>query len=168
MLPLNLWAPDSLLVCLSDNMQADAPPSVTLHATCVAVARHGMLIQGASGSGKSALALQLMGFGATLVADDRVQIWRDGSRVMAGAPTGLPELIEARHFGLLKAKLGSPVPLIAVVDLNQLETTRLPGRVHQQFLGLKLPCFRRVDGPHFAPALMQYLKAGALDPDASV
>lgn len=145
---------------------------LTLHATCVAVAGRGLLIQGASGSGKSGLALQMMAYGAHLVADDRVEIWlqRDQvnkvSQVMAGAPDGLPHLIEARHVGLLRATLHAPVPLCAVVDLDRLATKRLPVQVRTTVLDQKLPLFHRVDSAHFAAALMQYLKAGALDPDA--
>jgi len=47
--------------------------TTTIHASCVAVDGKGLLITGASGSGKSALALQLMAFGAHLIADDRVK-----------------------------------------------------------------------------------------------
>ncbi len=43
-----------------------------VHASCVAFGGAGVLILGPSGSGKSALALALMGLGAALVADDRV------------------------------------------------------------------------------------------------
>ena len=50
------------------------PPSapLILHATAVAVAGRGLLIRGASGSGKSGLALEMMARGAQLVSDDRV------------------------------------------------------------------------------------------------
>ena len=44
---------------------AACPDGEILHASCVAVAGRGLLIAGASGSGKSALALDLMAFGAT-------------------------------------------------------------------------------------------------------
>ena len=43
-----------------------------IHATCIEVDGVGVLIRGASGSGKSDLALRLIDAGATLVADDRV------------------------------------------------------------------------------------------------
>jgi HPr kinase/phosphorylase len=42
-----------------------------VHGSVVSLAGRGMLILGASGSGKSALALRLIGRGAALVADDR-------------------------------------------------------------------------------------------------
>jgi HPr kinase/phosphorylase len=70
-----------------------------IHASCVVLARAGepfgapgdagILILGASGSGKSDLALRLIGRGALLVADDRVEIfarddglWRGRRRIL--------------------------------------------------------------------------------------
>ena len=49
-----------------------------VHASCVARDGRAVLIRGASGSGKSGLALQLMALGAGLVADDRTRLWREG------------------------------------------------------------------------------------------
>lgn len=45
-----------------------------LHASCVSIDQKGVLLMGASGSGKSDLALRLIHDGALLVADDRVDI----------------------------------------------------------------------------------------------
>ena len=55
-------------------------PGAVLHGSCVALAAppgvlpRGVLILGPSGAGKSTLALRLMALGATLVADDRVEV----------------------------------------------------------------------------------------------
>lgn len=148
-------------------MQAD-DPSCVLHATCVEFAGRGLLILGTSGSGKSGLALQLMGYGAGLVADDRVLISRSADRVIAQAPSGLPDLIEARYMGLLKAKLSPATEISAIVDLDRGAGKRLPDLAVENLLGCDLPCFWRVDEAHFAAALIQYLKAGVLDPNASI
>jgi len=43
-----------------------------LHATAVAFDQKAVVITGPSGAGKSSLALQMMAFGADLVADDQV------------------------------------------------------------------------------------------------
>ena len=43
------------------------------------------MITGASGAGKSALALQLIALGAELVADDRTELWREGGKERGGA-----------------------------------------------------------------------------------
>ena len=44
--------------------------SETIHASCVAIDGRALLIEGASGDGKSDLALRLIDRGATLVSDD--------------------------------------------------------------------------------------------------
>lgn len=137
-----------------------------LHATCVACEARGLLILGASGSGKSSLALQLLAYGAELVADDRVELWREGQSVIAAAPAAIKGLIEARGLGLLNAVATGPIEVAIVVDLDQLESDRLPAQIEIDLMGLQLPLFKRVDAPHFAPALLQLLKNGALDPDA--
>ena len=46
-----------------------------IHASCVAMGGHGVLLLGASGAGKSDLALRLIDEGAQLVADDRTLLF---------------------------------------------------------------------------------------------
>lgn len=140
--------------------------SLILHASCVALEGRGLLITGVSGQGKSALALQLMAFGAQLVADDRVLLQLLHGQVVASAPEPIRGLIEARFMGLLRAQIRSPVPVAALVDLDEAETERLPVRHTTRLLDQEVVLVKRVDGAHFAPALMQYLRCGALDPDA--
>ncbi|CUI00432.1 HPr kinase/phosphorylase [Leisingera aquaemixtae] len=142
------------------------PESLILHASCVALEGRGLLITGTSGQGKSALALQLMAFGAQLVADDRVQVQLLDGLLVASTPEPIRGLIEARFMGLLHAQIRSPVPVAALVDLDETETERLPVRRTTRLLEQEVARLRRVDGAHFAPALMQYLRCGALDPDA--
>lgn len=124
-----------------------------------------MLIRGGSGSGKSALALAMMGFGAALVADDRVCLTRIAGQVIASAPQSIAGLIEARGVGILRADTLASAPVVLVADLDRAETDRLPHPRTTILLGCKLPLLFRVDAPHFAPALMQYLKAGRFDDD---
>lgn len=140
--------------------------SLCLHASCVALEGRGLLITGTSGQGKSALALQLMAYGAQLVADDRVQLQLLDGQVVASAPEPIRGLIEARYVGLLHAQIRSPVPVAALVDLDRTETERLPVRQTTRLLGLDMVCLRQVEAAHFAPALLQFLRCGALDPDA--
>lgn len=139
--------------------------SLTLHATCVALNERGVLICGPSGSGKSTLALELMARGATLVADDRTELRREGDRLIARCPPAIRGLIEARGVGLLRAEVVAEVQLHVIVDMSQLESERLPGHLYQQMLGIDLPQLNRVEGAHFPAALIQYMKGGALDPD---
>ncbi len=67
-----------------------------LHATAVAWRGRAVLILGRSGSGKSALALQLMALGCTLVADDGVELAVQEGALVARPPEKIRGMIEAR------------------------------------------------------------------------
>jgi len=134
--------------------------SDTVHATCVAIDRGGVLIKGKSGSGKSGLALQLLTMGAVLVADDRVVLDDQSDGVWASCPGPLTGLIEARGVGILRAVSLTRVAVKVVVDLDVLEVDRVPALRHIQLCGHKVPLLHRVDSIHFAPALVQYMRGG--------
>ncbi len=135
------------------------------HGTCVAVQGAGVLIIGASGVGKSALALRLMALGAQLVADDRVDLRAQGEHVMADAMPQVRGLIEARGIGLLRAEPAGAVPLAYVVDLDHPEPARLPEPAQVQVLGHMVPLLRAADVPNLAAALMQLVKMGRVAPE---
>ena len=121
------------------------------------------MILGASGQGKSALALELMTRGARLVADDRTIVERDADQLWLSCPPGLTGLIEARGVGLLNADPAPPTPLGLVVDLDLEETQRLPPHRTIELLGLAVPVVHKVRAPYFPSALMQYLWHGRRD-----
>ncbi len=130
-----------------------------VHASCVAVDGRAVLVIGPSGSGKSALCLQLLALGATLVADDRTVLQSGESGVLARSPETIDGLIEARGIGLLAA--ASCVARVAlVVDLEQVETDRLPPHRTYNLLGQKAPLLHKVEAAHFPAAILQYLKGG--------
>ncbi|MEO1139521.1 MAG: HPr kinase/phosphatase C-terminal domain-containing protein [Pseudomonadota bacterium] len=137
--------------------------STTVHATTVAVDDRAVLIRGASGAGKSALALQLMAHGAGLVADDRTRLWRAGEAVVADAPKAIRGQIEARGVGILSAPAFGPCAVSLVVDLDEDEADRLPPTRTTQVLGVALPLLRKCPGAHFPAALALYLKGGRLE-----
>lgn len=135
--------------------------AVNLHASAVALdAESGVLILGASGSGKSAMALQLMAFGARLVADDRVDLHLREGAIRASAPSALRGLIEARGVGLLGATPLDGARIVLVVDLDRTEGDRLPPDLHHVILGVSLPLARNCPMPHFPAAILQYLRGG--------
>jgi HPr kinase/phosphorylase len=145
----------------SDNAKTSGRSSETIvHASCVAIDGCGLLIVGASGSGKSGLALDLMALGATLVSDDRVILSRAGNDLVASAPAAIAGLIEARGIGLLNARPHGSVALGCVVDLDRTETDRLPTHRQIVLLGVSVTLLLKVDSRHFASALMQYCKKG--------
>lgn len=135
-----------------------------LHATTVAAGGRAVLITGPSGSGKSALALQMIALGAKLVADDRTIVIARGGRLIAHCPPTLEGLVEARHMGLLRLPAHGPCPLTLAVDLAQVETERLPPPRDLSLLDLSLPLLHKVDRADFPSALLLYLQFGCVTP----
>jgi HPr kinase/phosphorylase len=137
-----------------------SPDSQIVHASCVDVQGRGLLILGASGTGKSALALALMALGARLVADDRTILTVQGNQLIATCPPTLRGMIEARGVGILHADAHDSAPLVLAVDMDQTEVLRLPPLRSVTFLERTITLVHSVPSPHFPPALVQYLKAG--------
>ena len=131
-----------------------------IHATTVAWAGRAVLIRGASGTGKSALGLELMALGLRLVADDRTELAREGGRVVARCPRAIQGLIEARGVGILRAEALPEAVVELVVELGEAEAERLPPWREAVLLGVALPCLHKPLNGHFAAAIFQYLKAG--------
>ncbi|MEM9249341.1 MAG: serine kinase [Pseudomonadota bacterium] len=140
--------------------------TTTMHATTIAQNGAGLLITGRSGSGKSALALQCIGLGARLVADDRTALRLQAGTLTARAPASIAGLLEVRGLGLMRLSPVADVPLRAVVDLDTVETERLPPYRETRIMGIALPLFRRMEGAHVASALLLCL-AGAREVPAA-
>jgi HPr kinase/phosphorylase len=139
---------------------ARAATSETVHATTISRDGRGLLILGASGRGKSGLALQLIAYGASLVADDRTEVFLRDDRVFARAPGSLAGLIEARGVGLLNAPTVPEVEVVLVADLDQTEPERLPPFRHIVILGQSLNLVLQSQNDHFPAALWLYLMQG--------
>jgi len=131
-----------------------------IHGTAVAVDGAGLLISGASGAGKSSLAVQLIALGAGLIADDQVALSREAGEVMLRKPAGLPAAIEARGVGLLGAPMLGSAPLRAIVDLDLTVDARLPAARHRDLAGVQVKVIAHAPGPHFPAALLLYLRHG--------
>lgn len=132
-----------------------------LHATTVSVGPHALLITGASGRGKSSLALQMIALGAQLIADDRTQLCVKNGQLIADCPPAIAGLIEARGVGILKCPKAPSAAVKLVVDMDQTETARLPEKRDILLYSISLPLMYRSDTPHFAAALMIHLQHGA-------
>lgn len=113
---------------------------VRVHGSCVAIGGDGVLLRGDSGAGKSDLALRLIEAGARLVADDQVEIAREGGRLTARAPAALAGLIEVRGVGILRLPCLEAAPLALIVELvaPRLEE-RLPEPRRGGYLEVALP-----------------------------
>lgn len=103
------------------------------HGAALVVGTTGLLITGAPGSGKSALAIRLIesaaarGRFARLVSDDQVEIRLVGDRVVASAPKTIAGLIECRGSGVLKAPyLGRAVLHAALAPAEADGSERVP------------------------------------------
>lgn len=131
-----------------------------LHATTIALDGRGVLILGASGRGKSALALHLMALGADLVADDRTILTRVGDCIIATCPPAIRGRIEARGFGLLNATPRTEATLALVIDLDGEDRSRLPQERRTTLLDCPLDLAFGPVTPHFPAAILQYLRCG--------
>jgi serine kinase of HPr protein (carbohydrate metabolism regulator) len=104
----------------------------------VAIGGRGVLISGASGSGKSDLAMRLIDRGAQLVADDYVSLRAEGGRIIAAAPAAIAGRIELRGVGLLTLPYLPQAPVALIIDLD-LDPERLPDPVMRDYCGIALP-----------------------------
>ena len=102
-----------------------------LHATAVLVAEGAVLIRGASGAGKSQLALALMaearrrGLFTGLIGDDRVAVSPAGAHALVRGHPSIGGWIEERGSGILPEISEAAGLLCCVVDLLD-DPPRLP------------------------------------------
>ena len=106
----------------------------THHATAILWGARAVLLRGASGAGKSRLALELLaearrlGVHAALIGDDRLVLEAASGRLVARAVAPLAGRIEARGLGIL-AISHEPAGVVGlVVDLVRECPERLPDR----------------------------------------
>jgi serine kinase of HPr protein (carbohydrate metabolism regulator) len=97
------------------------------------------LIVGASGSGKSDLALRLLDRGFTLVSDDRTIVRRDGAKLIASAPATIKGKLEIRGIGIVEMESIDDMPVSLVVELTT-DMQRLPDDSRERLiLGAGIP-----------------------------
>lgn len=110
-----------------------------VHATVVARPYtdgwRGVMLTGASGAGKSDLALRLIQSGFRLVADDYAHVWASGGKLYATAPEAIAGRIEARGLGILPAPSWIVSRICLIARLTDATPERLPE-----------PRFETVDG----------------------
>ena len=94
-------------------------PLLNIHASCVAIGGKGVLLLGASGAGKSDLALRLIDGGAQLVSDDRCDLFVRGGKLCAGAPARIAGLIELRGIGIVAMPHARQAMVAMAVRLGQ-------------------------------------------------
>lgn len=123
-----------------------------VHATAVLIGERGVLLRGASGTGKSLMALALIervrragGF-AALVADDRVWLEAVNGRLLARGAPGLAGVCERRCQGLVEAPHEARAVLRLIVDLAErgVAPPRMPETtdLYERLGGVLLPRLR--------------------------
>jgi serine kinase of HPr protein (carbohydrate metabolism regulator) len=94
-----------------------------VHASALVIGEAGVLIRGASGSGKSSLVMAILDAArrsnlfARLVADDRVELHVAGDRLLACPHPAIAGLIEERGTGILPRPHEACARISCVVDL---------------------------------------------------
>jgi serine kinase of HPr protein (carbohydrate metabolism regulator) len=111
---------------------------VTVHASCVAIGGRGVLIAGASGRGKSDLAMRLIDRGARLVSDDYTILRAGQARLVASPPATIAGRIELRGVGIVPVEAVAEAPVCLLVDLDR-APERLPEPASAAFLGVAVP-----------------------------
>ncbi len=103
----------------------------------------GVLLRGPSGSGKSDLALRLIGGGARLVADDQVELKPAGGHLSATAPAAIAGLLEVRGLGPVPVATAASAQLGLVYDLVESEAVeRLPADTTVAYEDVRVPLLR--------------------------
>ena len=115
----------------------------------------GVLIEGASGAGKSDLALRAIDAGWALVADDRTLIWTCDGRLFGRGPEALNGLIEVRGVGVTAAQSRPFAEIGLIVHCVSAEIVeRFPDEVSETLLGCDTP---RVNLAAFEPSALPKL-----------
>jgi serine kinase of HPr protein (carbohydrate metabolism regulator) len=140
--------------------------TLRLHASCVAIDAHGVLLLGEPRAGKSDLSLRLIDRGAKLVADDQVELMRKGRKILASSPENIRGLIEVRGVGIFKTPAKQNVPVLLIVQLSQQEwIERLPQPEPYECLGVHIAQMR-VCAFEYSAAIKIEMAMAALQDDS--
>ena len=143
-------------------------PSPTIYASAVLVGTRAVLIQGPSGSGKSRLALDLIGAARSgtlpfcrLIADDRADVEAVHGRLLVRPAATLAGLIEVRGLGIRRLPY-EPVAVAGfLVDLAAADAGRMPEPAAQsrQIERITLPRLAVAAGQDALPLVLSYLQS---------
>jgi serine kinase of HPr protein (carbohydrate metabolism regulator) len=142
----------------------------SIHASVVLVGARAVLIQGASGSGKSRLAFNLLHAAAQslipfarLVADDRAHVEAANGRLLVRPVEALAGLIEVRGLGIRRVPCEHVAVVGFLVELGAEDAERLPARSGTQAVlaGIRLPRIGVAPGADPLPLVLTYLSSAA-------
>jgi serine kinase of HPr protein (carbohydrate metabolism regulator) len=101
-----------------------------IHASAINIETKGFLIRGASGAGKSHLLLALLeearqrGLFASMIGDDRIELFTDGSHLAARPHPLISGMVEDRPKGIVERPFLAASRIQMVIDIN--DATPLP------------------------------------------
>ncbi len=103
-----------------------------IYGTCVSLGGNAAILKGASGSGKSDLALRFIfdtppELEAALVADDQIEVEERNGKLMASAPQTIAGRMEVRGIGIIAVPYRRDAEVRLIVQLTDNdEVPRLP------------------------------------------
>ena len=142
------------------------PPPASVHASAVCVGEQAILIRGASGTGKSRLALDLILAGRAgiiaatkLIGDDRVRLDTRNGRVWVSGVPELEGMLEIRGLGIRRCDFTAEADIALVVDLAAPDAARLPPpeRLRTLISGVELPRIPVAAGENPLPLVLGFL-----------
>jgi len=144
--------------------------AINMHASAAVVGDRGVLISGASGHGKTGLALALimyaraLGRFGCLIGDDQLLLSGHGGRLVCAAPRTLAGLVEIRGLGPRPIRHEAKALVDLHVDLvDKLEAERFPEPELGLLAGCSVPLLRLAGGDREA-ALRAVASSLALPP----
>lgn len=149
-------------------MSASPPRREIIHASALVIGETGLLLRGPSGSGKSALCLELIALAhargdyGSLIADDRVVLELRAGRLLARPHPQIAGMIEARGMGLLSLPFEAGGVIHALVDLTtRFMLERVPEDSSLTATLLDAPLPRRcaaMENAHVATFIMDFIQ----------
>ena len=122
------------------------PEGFVFHATSLVLGSFGILLCGASGSGKSSLALTLIeraqqsGRVGMLISDDQTIISTENGNLIASAPHEIAGAVEIRGAGLFEVPYQPQAEINLLVELLTADKApRYPTDEKRELVGLMLP-----------------------------
>jgi HPr kinase/phosphorylase len=138
---------------ISDFLEEELAPQVTLHGVLMEIYGLGMLLLGNSGIGKSECALDLITRRHRLISDDSVQIKKIGENLVGASPEITFEHLEVRGLGIINIRdifgvsaVGKQKQIELIIEFKKwnetLEVDRLGLEAHEaEFFGVKIDKF---------------------------
>jgi serine kinase of HPr protein (carbohydrate metabolism regulator) len=140
----------------------------SVHGSAVVIGDDGILIRGASGAGKSSLALALTaaaraeGRFARLIADDRVILSPCHGRIVMRTPSAIAGLVEVRGAGLAKVPHLDAALLRLIVDIDA-SAPRYPEEEERRGSIHGIAIRRLITRPEMGVTAVMHILSGGLD-----